>query len=725
MLSETKTRLAGSPPIRPARQQEQTKMPLDPYQLCPCGSGKKLKFCCHELSGEIEKIHRKLDGDQQHAALRQIDTLLAKYPQRASLLDLKGVIELQLGNVEAARQAAQQIIDAEPTSPVGNALLAQVLCVQQQPNEAIAALQTALEHTSQDIPTRVYEAVGTTGHALLMAGELHAAREHLWFYQALSGAHETQAIDLIVRMNRMDGMPLAVRQRRTLRPFADDHPLASVMNPICKLAANGLWRKAAAMCDEVLPDHLDQPQFIYNRALLSGCLGDTKNLVAGLRLYARQNVPYADAIEAEALACMLDESLSKFARKAVRLTWTVSDEDNCFERLNDHACTYQYDGGPEKADEPPPRVSHGLLDRPAVQASDDLQPQDLPLIVGLISLFGRQTDRPSRVEVTTDHTDLDTIRELVASILGDGQLGEPTIDELPDDISSSAIRWRWHFPPGISHSHRRKLVNAERRRRLLEVWPDEPHHWLMGKTPREAAADPAMQLVVDAGVLSIEHSVLDIEDLSVIDQMRAQLGLPRFDPNEIDSNDPALVLVSRLPRIDLSTFSDEQLVRLLHRSSIDGAELSMWRVGDELLRRQSPLITANMYEQLFSIEQSDQAALDLLDQARRWSTEHNKPLGRWDLLELQHHLFTRNTAEVKRLINHIPQAHSGDAQVMEQYFELLAILGFTNRPDSTPTRRDTPAARPIASEAADGSSPIWTPEGTPTGEASQKLWLPG
>ena len=37
--------------------------------MCPCGSGKKLKFCCSDLVGDIEKIHRMIEGDQPRAAV--------------------------------------------------------------------------------------------------------------------------------------------------------------------------------------------------------------------------------------------------------------------------------------------------------------------------------------------------------------------------------------------------------------------------------------------------------------------------------------------------------------------------------------------------------------------------------------------------------------------------------------------------------------------------------
>ena len=67
-------------------------MAVDPYAPCPCGSGKKLKFCCTDLIGDIEKIHRMIEGDQPRAALQHVEQTLAKHPRRASLLDLKATL---------------------------------------------------------------------------------------------------------------------------------------------------------------------------------------------------------------------------------------------------------------------------------------------------------------------------------------------------------------------------------------------------------------------------------------------------------------------------------------------------------------------------------------------------------------------------------------------------------------------------------------------------------
>ena len=56
-------------------------MALNPYSPCPCGSGKKLKFCCGDLATEIEKIYQMIQGDQPRGALKHAEQLLEKKPR--------------------------------------------------------------------------------------------------------------------------------------------------------------------------------------------------------------------------------------------------------------------------------------------------------------------------------------------------------------------------------------------------------------------------------------------------------------------------------------------------------------------------------------------------------------------------------------------------------------------------------------------------------------------
>ena len=46
-------------------------MAIDSYAPCPGGTGKKIKFCCSDLVGDLEQLDRLIEGDQITAALDQ------------------------------------------------------------------------------------------------------------------------------------------------------------------------------------------------------------------------------------------------------------------------------------------------------------------------------------------------------------------------------------------------------------------------------------------------------------------------------------------------------------------------------------------------------------------------------------------------------------------------------------------------------------------------------
>ena len=64
-------------------------MPIDAYSPCPCGTGKKIKFCCKDLLTDLQKIERMLEGEQYMACLAHIERLEHSHPDRACLLATK------------------------------------------------------------------------------------------------------------------------------------------------------------------------------------------------------------------------------------------------------------------------------------------------------------------------------------------------------------------------------------------------------------------------------------------------------------------------------------------------------------------------------------------------------------------------------------------------------------------------------------------------------------
>ena len=59
-------------------------MDLDTNQLCPGGTGKKIRFCCKDLQRDLDKIVRFMEGGQRKAALEAIQQSLTSQGDRAA-----------------------------------------------------------------------------------------------------------------------------------------------------------------------------------------------------------------------------------------------------------------------------------------------------------------------------------------------------------------------------------------------------------------------------------------------------------------------------------------------------------------------------------------------------------------------------------------------------------------------------------------------------------------
>ncbi len=700
---------------------------MDPYSLCPCGSGKKLKFCCADLIGEIEKIHRMIEGDQPRAALRHVEQTLAEQPGRASLLDLKATLQLSLGEVEAARETIDQFIQCDPQSSAAHAHNAIALAEQGQHRDAIEALQNGLDLVETNLPQRAVEAIGAVGYLLLKKGDVVAARAHLWLYESIMGEHDGRAIELLVRMNQVSGLPLVLRDQLSLRSLPEGHRVAGEMAAIQRLAAAGKWRSAAAACDDLLPDHLDEPLFFYNRALLSGYLADQKNFVAGMRLYARQEIPLDDAIEAEAIAQVVDSESQDPPVESVRIAFDVVDGDALVDRLAKDEKVANYPVPPDEfkaSDGPMPRAVYLLLDQPMPKADDLLTRENIPRILGVLAHYGRQTDRDERIEIVVDrdakfHSTLDTMTQVLGESLGQKMAEEPAGYSQNGD---PVLSWAWHFPESTPPAQRRALLAEERRDAFLNRWPEKPRKALAGKSPREAANDPDLRLPLLASLLLLEQGASNASYGETLAQLREQLGLPASEPIDPDTIDTRSVSIARISRVDLSKLPDSDLALLYKRAVLVNATGALQPIVREGLLRPafaSEVPVEKLYEQLFSLQEDNIDALRVLDEARTWAKANDQSCGYWDLLELQLHLADGDPEGAQRMLSHLKDNHMNEPKIAEQVYQLLHMIGAI-----PPEAEQGPAPpSPIpAGATADGG--IWTPDGESSSEGKSKLWTP-
>ena len=88
-------------------------MPLDANDLCPGGTGKKVRHCqCRDILGELGKIADALEGKQRVAALGRINRALATKASRPCLLALKAQTLLSLGELQDLEDTVATFIQA-------------------------------------------------------------------------------------------------------------------------------------------------------------------------------------------------------------------------------------------------------------------------------------------------------------------------------------------------------------------------------------------------------------------------------------------------------------------------------------------------------------------------------------------------------------------------------------------------------------------------------------
>src|SRR6185295_12232519 len=333
-------------------------MPVDPYAMCPCGSGKKLKFCCSDLVGEIEKIHRMIEGEQPRAALRHVEQTLASHPGRASLLDLKATLEMSLGEMDSARQTVAQFVSANRDSPTAHACEAILLAESDEPRPAVESLQRALALVEREMPLRVFEALGAVGGALLEAGHILGAQSHLWLHAALAPKDDRRSREVLAALNHYSGLPLLLRDQLRFRPWPADAPWKSEAEKASRLADYGKWQQAVGMIDRLGAKHGADPTLVFNRALLGGWLADDRALVAGLHAFAQLDVSHDDAVEAEAIAQMLDADLKEKRLDSTIQTFAIRDLDALVAKFSSDKRVQSFEMDPQAfagRDQPRPR----------------------------------------------------------------------------------------------------------------------------------------------------------------------------------------------------------------------------------------------------------------------------------------------------------------------------------------------------------------------------------
>src|SRR2546421_7380946 len=100
-------------------------MALDPYDPCPCGSGKKFKWCCLDIRAEIDRALQQDEAGQHEAALRTMQQVVAAHPDNPEAFGQQAQLLYRQGRMEDAEAALDRAFALNPNYPFGLLLRAQ------------------------------------------------------------------------------------------------------------------------------------------------------------------------------------------------------------------------------------------------------------------------------------------------------------------------------------------------------------------------------------------------------------------------------------------------------------------------------------------------------------------------------------------------------------------------------------------------------------------------
>jgi hypothetical protein len=711
-----------------------------------------MKFCCAELVGELDTIRRMVEGEQYQAALGYIDTLGGQYPGRSCLEVIKATVHLAIGQFEPAEKTLRALLQRTPDNVLALSHWAVAIGHEQGPEAAVEPLQRALELSASDkLLVELAEAIATVGTMFASAGNLPAAQGH-WLLRSRINPPDNDVLRLLADVQRSTQLPLPLRDDVTFSPPPDGAEWAEAYTEAVATAQRGLWRKACDQFAAITSTAPNAPQLWRALAKLRSWLGDTAGYVAVMRRLASLDVPIDDAVEAEMLAQLFDTEPSADELDQVTLCFTIRDIDAVTDQLarDERPVLSKVDPRSfrQNEDEPPPRSVYTLLDRAMPEAAtaagtditgEDINEDDLSSVLGLVSVYGRETNREPRLELRgyRDAT-LDAASAIVREIVGDQIDGEPTetIDgSMPSE--TALLRCTWQFPEGTPFDRRRDLQTTFRQRAYLQKWPDRPLRRLDGKTPREAATDPAYKIRVMARLNILEVSEQQTDGDIDFNQLRDDLGLPKPEPIDPTVHNPLTIPLVRLARVDMDKLDPEQSIAMLYRLLATNGHAGLRRLIPVLIERDAfgnaekdsltkILSLAEAYGLMADLAGRSPLSLAFLEKARQAADDAGESNATVDIQELTVRIEREEVAEFSRLVDHLLSTHGNEKGVRETIFSLLTRLGLITA-DGRPVAPSTGAPEETTAAAASTGgkeSGIWTPESEQPG-GGKSLWLPG
>ncbi|MFO0945829.1 MAG: hypothetical protein U1D30_07785 [Planctomycetota bacterium] len=604
-------------------------MAFDPYDSCPCGSGKKLKWCSPKAFLQVQKIEEMVQNGQETLAMRAIEKLEepADNP-RCLQMYLKTFRFQALVNFDHAEEASNLLdeICREYTEfglPVE--MRGDLALVMHDYAQALDILAEALKLFPPEATRHAVRTLLKMGTCHNYQGRPLAAwatwRRALQVDPTFAPAKE--AIDQFITQNQLlpnqARLGLSLRSPDELAVFNEDR--REKWNAAFEQMKGLNVDELASVFEFLAHDDSYDLAAWYNLAIAYAWSGQNAKALEALDHYVKQETNFEAAADAWDLGEILrlgagaEESCDN--RNYVA-TYEFSDLQAFMERLKTsrHVLVMSSPNGA--------RSLH-WMDK---ELADDRG--GVPLIGGPPRQIAQINMSPEGLHLvaTTSHH-LFEARAKFDLVAGDTVRLVRT-DDLPGDPQTLDSEPFLIFPgSNVTEEKQAELVLQSVQRYFESEWIQRPLRSLSGLTPIDAAQSKAFRAKLEGVIRFRERNFARFEIPYKFDRLRNKLGLETHTPpEEIESADVTAYSASQLAALVPKDLSDEVLQSAFQAASAMDAMATAIGFATEMFSRDSLASTRDLFPVFrrviqYRLDHDDtKAAAELLEQAADYDRKH-------------------------------------------------------------------------------------------------------
>ncbi|MFM9965177.1 MAG: hypothetical protein ACKV2Q_28600 [Planctomycetaceae bacterium] len=728
-------------------------MALDVYAVCPCGSGKKLKFCCHGLESSIEQVVRHQSTKQFSQALQLLGSLEKKYPQSAWVKNLQAFTLLMDKRGAEAIEPLTKVLQVQPDNLYSIALFGLASFMGNGWKAGKMAIQRAFQRCATEYPHIIYYLARCIAEFMSSVGSPLAHRQYLGLAMRLSNEENRETV--FMEMIEFDGntkIPYILRGSHDLVPVAGDEAFEKEVRKGAKLAflgcneaAGGIFAKlavtaeselAALSGDDAKKKRVAVASLWWNAGLCRAWDGNEKEAAEALHRSANHSDDFEAAVECETLAQTLGRRGDKesshpvvqrtYKVKQVAKLLTLLDATPLFVRMT-------LPEGKDR-DDRTPMATYRVLDKMPVLGIDSAaySLDSVPRVTAEIVVFA-MTAQSAALAIVGIEGDVFTeaLRQLEAA--GGEELEKLVIPGTTDNVTTSTLfekeflplQCKRHFetstPPGII----RRIHRETWSRFLTTEWPEMPLVAFGGKTANQAIGDDALRVPLAAWLQQLDMYADRFGLALDLNAERAKYQLPPLAVIEVNNQtNVGAMSVLQFARLPFDKLNDQQLVAGFKRATLTqhrGSLQPLLKVIVERPGTHEHLELTRVYRYLSDLSGLLSEPVDAIQWLDKERSQPVPPANQFeheldcDMRELRYRLDDPHGSDCNNLLRRMWENYATKVPELRAY--VSGIVSHYN------------VSAPWMNEGSVGSltsGGLWTPDSAaekPAGES--KLWLPG